>query len=125
MNKNQKQEDPYIKACHALGIAPRPALEDRSDKRAVSEDGYHRLIICIEAKNMIDGQPWKRVYDGSQLGYYPWWKPDPSGLGFTYSYYDDWPPVTPVGPRLEYRTRELLLEGMKEFKPYYDDYFNN
>lgn len=77
MSKKQKTGDPYIKACAALGITPRPPLEDRSDMGLVSDDAYHRLRICIEAKNMVDGKRWKPVYDGSEWHYWPRFWPDP------------------------------------------------
>ena len=36
----------------------------------------------------------------------------------------DWGAFTTVGARLEYRTRELMLEGLKEFDAYYQDYLD-
>jgi len=114
--------DPYSKACEALGIKPKPPLEDRSDKDAVSADAYARLIICIRAKNMVDGKVWVPVYDGTEWHYWPYFKPDKSGLGFSGTLYDGWCTVTDVGSRLEYRNRILAEEGAREFKELYNDF---
>lgn len=120
--KKQKT-NPYLLACKKLGITPVAELTDRSDKDMVSADAFYRLTICIRAKNMLpDGTLWKAVYDGSEWHYYPWWKPNPSGPGWSYHGCDIWITRTYAGPRLEYRSLELLKEGVKEFDQYYQDY---
>jgi hypothetical protein len=116
--------DPYLKACEALGKTPVPPLADRSDADNVSADAYARLIICIRAKNLVDGKIWVPVYDGSEYHYWPYFKKDESGFGFSFTVYDLWCTVTDVGSRLEYRTRELAEEGAVEFKQYYNDFFS-
>lgn len=115
-------EDPYLVACKLLGVTPKPPLTYRGDADEVSADAYYRLIFCIRAKNMINGKIWKPVYDGSEKRWYPLWKKSEAGFGLANSDYDLWNSDTIVGERLEYRTRELLLEGVKEFDRYYQDY---
>ncbi len=115
-------EDPYIQACRILGVTPRPELANRSDIDAVSADAFYRLIFCIRAKNMIKGKLWKPVYDGVEQHWFPRWKKTGAGFGLTTADYDSWTSDTVVGERLEYRTRELLLEGVAEFDKYYQDY---
>ncbi len=114
--------DPYLKACEVLGKTPVPVLTDRSDADRVSADAYERLIICIRAKNLVDGKIWIPVYDGSEYHYWPYFKPNASGFGFSYANYDGWGTRTSVGSRLEYRTRELAEQGAEEFKQYYNDF---
>lgn len=125
-----RQQDPYLQACLILGETPRPALTDTSNKRLVHEDFAHRLVMCIEAKNAIkqeDGtyKVWQPVYDGNERHFYPRFVKDSSGSGWSFSVYGYWYTDTVVGPRLEYRTYDLMLEGVKEFKTYYEGYFNN
>ena len=116
--------DPYVKACRKLEIEPVPPMSDRSDPDKVSADAYYRLTICIRAKNMIDGKLWDGVLDGKQYHYFPVWKPRSSGFGLAFysTYY--WDTNTIVGARLEYRTEALMMEGVKEFDVYYQDYLN-
>jgi len=115
-------EEPYLKACSKLGIKPKSVLADRSDADEVSADAFYRLTICIRAKNMIKDKIWKPVYDGSEQHWYPRWKLTDAGFGLTGTFYVRWHSAATVGERLEYRTRELALEGVKEFDGYYQDY---
>ncbi len=115
--------NPYLKACALLSLTPRPELTDLSNSDLVSEDAYHRLIICIRAKNMIRGKVWIPVYNGTEWHYFPRWKKDTAGFGFPDVDCVGWDSLTNVGERLEYRTYELMMQGVKEFKPYYDAYF--
>ncbi len=115
--------DPYLKACKILGETPEPELQDRSNLDKVSIDAYGRLIICIRAKNMIDGEVWKPVYDGSENHYWNYFTKTPLGFSCTRTYL--WHTITTVGPRLEYRSYDLAMEGAKEFDKYYQDYFNH
>ncbi len=119
--------DPYLLACKKLGITPEPPLADRSNRRKVASEACDRLMVCIEAKNMIDGKPWKPVYDGNEQHWFPDWKivkdpkrPSGVGLAFHYAYY--WRTSTNVGSRLEYRSEKLLLEGVEEFYDLYVDF---
>jgi len=124
MSNNQNQ-NPYSKACELLGITPRPALKDKIDADLVAEDAFHRLTICIKAKNLIDGKVWTPVHDGSERHYYPWFyknNKDSSGLGLSYGDYDYGLSNSLVGSRLEYRTYKLAREGAEEFKKYYADF---
>lgn len=121
MKEKPTQTDPYLKACEALGKTPLPPLADRSDPDLVASDAFYRLTICIRAKNMIDGRIWVPVYDGSEWHYWPRWIKNSSGLGFACTDYDYWNTGTDVGPRLEYRTLNLLREGVVEFKSFYDE----
>jgi hypothetical protein len=115
--------EPYLRACKVLWITPRPALEDWSDLDLVASDAHYRLTICIRAKNMIEGKVWEPVYDGSENHYVPMFsKTAGSGLGFSRSYYVNWGQYSDVGSRLEYRTYDLMLEGVKEFDGYYQDF---
>jgi|SRR6185312_7546875 len=116
--------DPYLKACEVLGITPKPPLADRSNKDEVSIDAYGRLIVCIRAKNMIDGKEWEVNYDGSQYHYTPLFKKNSAGFGLAGTTYVGWLTDTGVGSRLEYRTYDLMIEGVKEFDQYYQDFFN-
>lgn len=113
----------YLKACKAFGKTPIPALEDRSDSDAVSVDAYARLIVCIAFKNMIGGKRWIPVYDGSEWHYFVRVWPNKAGSGFSIASCGVWATTTSVGARLEYRTRELCDQGIKELEVYYIDYF--
>lgn len=121
---SKKTVDPYILACKKLGIEPLSPLADRTNKDLVAADAFYRLTICIRAKNVIGGVVWIPVYDGSEWHYYPRWKRHPSGFGVSFTFYDCWSTRSSVGSRLEYRTRKLMNEGVKEFDVYYQDYFN-
>jgi hypothetical protein len=118
----ENNQDPYVKACIALGKTPVPPLEDRSDADRVSADAYERLIICIRAKNLVDGKQWVPTYDGSEYHYWPYFRYAP-GFGFSRTGYAGWGTHTVVGSRLEYRTRELAVEGANEFKQLYNDFY--
>lgn len=117
--------DPYLLACAKLGKTPKPPLADRSDLDAVSCDAYDRLIICIRVKNMVDGKVWKQVYDGSEYHYTPRFQPDKSGFGFSRTAYDGWYTNSGVGSRLEYRSYDLMIEGVNEFAALYNDLLTN
>lgn len=123
MPKKIKQ-DPYLAACELLGITPTPELLDKSNKDEVSIDAYRRLIICIRAKNRVGDKVWEPVYDGSEAHYWPYFRKNSAGFGFSYAGYVDWYTITGVGSRLEYRTRALAEQGAKEFDKYYQDYLN-
>lgn len=125
MSKTQTT-DPYKKACALLGIKPKPVLKDRGDKDAVSADAYSRLIICIRAKNLLpDGKVWKNPYNGTEWSYWPRWKRNKTGLGFARTNFGFWSTGTGVGSRLEYRSYELMKEGVAEFNDLYQDYLND
>lgn len=121
MNTQTNELNPYLKACKLLGVTPIRELKERGNKDVVAADAFYRLTICIRAKNMLKGKEWQPVYDGTELHYYPVWAKNKSGFGFSYSFYVNWHSGTYVGSRLEYRTRELVKEGVVEFKQYYDD----
>ena len=118
----QQDQDPYLLACQALGKEPVPVLTDKNDPDKVSVDAYERLIICIRAKNMKDGKPWVPVYDGTEYHYWPYFRKNESGFGFSAPGFDSWGTLAIVGSRLEYRTRALAEEGAKEFEQLYNDY---
>lgn len=118
----QFKEDPYIEACKVLGKTPLPPLADRSDQDLVSADAFYRLTICIRVKNMINGKIWKQVYDGVEKHWFPRWLKNSAGFGLPSTICDYWDVSTTVGERLEYRTEQLLLEGVEEFDQYYQDY---
>lgn len=115
--------DPYVLACLKLGKTPKPPLADRSDSDEVSADAYLRLVICIRAKNLIEGKIWKPVYDGSETSYWPYFKQNSAGFGFSRSSYGRWDANTGVGSRLEYRKEEFAKEGAIEFQHLYNDFF--
>lgn len=117
-----KRADPYLAACEKLGVGPLPALKDRSDTDKVSADAFYRLTICIRAKNMINGKVWKQVFDGVEKHWFPRWLKNKAGFGLADAYYGHWYTNTDVGERLEYRTEQLLKEGVEEFNEYYQDY---
>jgi hypothetical protein len=119
-----KELTPYQSACKVLGIKPIPELKYRTNLDDVSVDAYKRLIICIRAKNTIDGKPWVPVYDGNETHYWPYFRKNTSGFGFSHAAYGHWLTRTDVGSRLEYRSRQLAEEGAREFESLYNDYFN-
>lgn len=112
----------YLQACEAFGKIPVPVLEDRSDSDVVSSDAYGRLVMCIALKNAIKGKRWIPIYNGSEDHYYAYVRPNASGSGFSCPNTTGWSTPTYVGARLEYRTRELCLQGIKEFEAYYIDF---
>lgn len=112
----------YLQACKAFGKTPITVLEDRTDSDIVSIDAYSRLITCIAFKNAIKGNRWIPIYDGSESHYYAYVRPNASGSGFSGADCVYWAACSSVGSRLEYRTLQLCLEGIKEFEGYYIDF---
>lgn len=112
----------YLQACKAFGKTPVPVLEDRTDSDVVSSDAYSRLITCIAFKNVINGKRWIPVYDGLEDHYYAYFRPNASGSGFSCTSTGNWDTDSIVGARLEYRTRKLCEQGVKEFEVYYIDF---
>ncbi len=128
--KKQPKKDLYLLACQKLGKTPKPVLTDLSDSEAVHDDAAHRLRTCIAAENAIkqpDGtfKEWKAVYDGYERHYFPYHKKDPSGSGWAYDSYVCWDTSTLVGPRLEYRSYEIMIGAVTKLNPYYEAYLNS
>jgi hypothetical protein len=122
--------DPYLLACEKLGKTPRPELTDITDSESVHEDFAHRLRTCIAAENAIpqeDGTviEWKPAYDGTEDHYFPWFKKDKSGPGWSYCGNVSRGTDTGVGPRLEYRSYDIMITAVKKLNHLYVGYFNN
>lgn len=129
--KSSGQTDPYLLACEKLGEMPRPTLVGCTTRRLIGEDFSHRLEVCIDAKNAIkqpDGtyKIWDPLYNGKENVYRPYFKREFAGSGWAYyDYYVFWGTATDAGPRREYKSHELMMEGVEEFIEYYNGVFNS
>lgn len=85
--------------------------------------GY--LEICAIAEALNEG--WVRDYSNSnQYKYYPWYKyqKGSSGRGLSFSGLDCGRSCTAVGPRLVFKSADLVHYAVKTFPNSFDKYFN-
>lgn len=59
--------------------------------------------------------------NSSEYKYVPYFQI--SGVGFSYSNYDDWRTTTCVGSRLCFKSKELCLFAIEQFKTEFENYF--
>ncbi len=124
----EQEQNNYLAACQKLGETPKTAPSDDASPREIYDYNAHVLAVCIAAENAIeqaDGtfKEWKAAKDGSENTYEPWFIK--SGSGWAYLGYDCWGTDTSVGPRLEYRTKAIMLSAVKKLNQEYNNYFNS
>lgn len=76
-----------------------------------------KLWIIAQALNESWTPNWN---DTDEKKWYPWFKWEESGFGFSVSGYGYWYANTFVGSRLSYRTRELAEYAATQFKDLYN-----
>lgn len=82
------------------------------------EIAYTKLKLIAECLN----EGWKPNWDNSnEYKYYPYFDMR-SGVGFSYSYYDDWDTDTACGSRLCFKSKELAEYAGKTFEAIYKDF---
>lgn len=103
--------------CDFKGIDPVKSLPypDPQNPHEEYMNACHVLAIGIEVLN----EDWRADYlDDNQVKYEPRFI-HKSGAGLSLSDYDGWAANSVVGPRLVYRSSELLYHGVKIFMPWY------
>lgn len=124
----KKQQSNYLASCQKLGITPKEAPQAGATDRDIYDYHMHVLGTCVGAENAIE-QPdgtfkeWKAPKDGKTVTYQPWFIK--SGSGWAYYYYDSWFLNSVAGPRREYSSYELMMEGVEEFDQYYQAVYSN
>lgn len=107
-------------ACAALSIEAK--LPDVSMLPAAYHKqniAHHKLMVIAEALN----EGWKPNWDdSSEYKYWPYFETNPAGVGFSYTYCDDWYTFTYVGSRLCYKSDELAEYAGKQFIDIYNDF---
>ena len=94
-------QEAFLAACAERGYDPAKVLPDVSampEWLARYNTAANKRLIIAE---WINGG---RVPKYGETIYFPYWDKNPSGLGFSRSYYDDW--GTSVGARLEFFSRK-------------------
>lgn len=113
-------------ACKALGIEPAlPVVSMLPEKHQKAIIAHYKLVTICEALNEGWQPNWNNL---DEYKYYPWPAIDaseaiPSGFGFSDSLYDDTNTRTDVGSRLCFKSRELALYALEQFKELYIEYF--
>lgn len=128
MKKQQKSN--YEAACQKMGWVPKPEPAKNASDGDVHDWFAHVLRVCVAAENAIeqkDGsfKEWRPKKDGTEIAYEAWFKKDSSGSGWSYRGYGNWYAHTSVGPRLEYRSLNILREAVVKLKTEYNNYFNS
>lgn len=117
----------YEDACKALGINP-DALPDVSalpEKHRKALIAHYKIITITEALN----EGWQPNWNNhDEFKYSPYFGVDasveqPSGFGFSFSIYVIWLTATAVGSRLCFKSSELCLYAIEQFKELYIDYY--
>jgi len=123
MDKIKTFED----ACAALNLKPEllPDVSALSEKHRKALTAHYKLIIVAEALNEGWQPNWN---DSDEYKYFPWFEieandENPSGFGFSRTFYVRWRAGTAVGSRLCFKTRELAEYAGKQFSELYKEYF--
>ncbi len=89
-----------------------------SDPDMISSVSYLKLVIIIRVLN----EGWIPNWDAAnEPKYVPIFK-NVSGFGLAYFGYDYWRTCTNVGSRLCFKSKDLLLYAVEQFKDIYRDY---
>ena len=113
-------------ACKALQISEAlPEVSALPEKHQKALIAHYKLITITEALNEGWQPNWN---DLDEYKYQPWFEIDastekPSGFGFSCSYCDNWYTDTTCGSRLCFKSRELCLYAIEQFKQIYIDYY--
>lgn len=129
MSKDQNIQDQvksFEDACKVLGISTAlPEVGMLPEKHQKAIVAHYKLITICEALN----EGWKPNWnDWDEYKYIPW--PEvkasadkPSGFGFSDSYCGSTYAHTFVGSRLCFKSSELALYALEQFKELYIEYF--
>ncbi|OFY87869.1 MAG: hypothetical protein A3F72_03075 [Bacteroidetes bacterium RIFCSPLOWO2_12_FULL_35_15] len=122
MNKIKTFED----ACKALNTSETlpdvSALPEKHQKALLS---HYKLIIITQALN----EGWEPNWNNkNEWKYFPWFEVDasnekPSGFGVSDSAYAGWSTLTYCGSRLCFKSSDLCLYAVEQFKQLYIDYY--
>ncbi len=113
-------------ACKALQISEAlPEVSALPEKHQKALIAHYKLITITEALNEGWQPNWN---DLDEYKYQPWFEIDastekPSGFGFSSSTYVCWLSPTTCGSRLCFKSRELCLYAIEQFKQIYIDYY--
>ena len=113
-------------ACKALQISEAlPEVSALPEKHQKALIAHYKLITITEALNEGWQPNWN---DLDEYKYQPWFEIDastekPSGFGFSYSHCVIWYTFTSCGSRLCFKSRELCLYAIEQFKQIYIDYY--
>lgn len=88
---------------------------------AYCEDSWLKIALIAKALN----QGWEPNFlDSNEWKYYPWFKKNSSGSGFSDYDYDGWRAGTYVGSRLCYKTAELAEYAGRQFEAIYSEHMS-
>ncbi len=117
----------YEDACKALNINPDilPDVSAMPEKHRKALTAHYKLITITEALNEGWTPNWN---DSSEYKYQPLFeieatKEKPSGVGFSRSRFDYWCAYAYCGSRLCFKSRELVLYAIEQFKELYIEYY--
>lgn len=113
----------FADACEVLQLDPAkvlPYAEDTTDPEEINDNAFKKLKIIVKALN----EGWKPVYDGTQWHYWPVFRHNNAGFGFSGTYYVAWGTSAFVGSRLEFKSRELSDYAGKQFIEIYNQFLN-
>ncbi len=92
------------------------------DKDMIGAQAMAKLSIIARALNEGWTPDWK---DGNQYKYYPYFKQNGAGFGFSFTFCADWHSVARCGSRLCFKSSELAMYAGKQFEAIYNDFLNN
>lgn len=113
----------YEDACAVLGLNPKDLQVEVSgfgtDAKAII--AHSKLIVITRALNEGWTPDWT---NGDEYKYYPWFKYDKAGFGFSSTDFDSWYTDTSVGSRLCFKTEALAEYAGKQFIEIYNEFLN-
>lgn len=83
------------------------------------EDNWLKIALIAKALNGGWEPNW---LNSNEYKYYPYFRKNPSGSGFSYNDFDYWNANTFVGSRLCYKTSDLAAYAGKQFEAIYSEY---
>jgi hypothetical protein len=111
----------YEDACFVLNINPAAQIPYSSpgNKFELAMNAFARLNFIVSALNEGWEPNWS---NSSEYKYYPWFKANESGFGFSYTYYAGWDTYTGVGSRLCFKSSDLAMYAGAQFEAIYNDF---
>ena len=107
-------------ACVDLGLLSEEAIgQFVGEKHGTSLQAYTQLIVIAAALNEGWVPNWN---DATEYKWYPWFKYNGSGFGFSDSGYVYSDTYTGLGSRLCFETSEMALYAGQQFEDLYKDY---
>lgn len=123
-----KRIETVTEAFQACGLDPnaRPDVSSFPAELQKYMLNHYELLIITKALNKLeDGTFWEPDWSNwDQYKYFPWVevkasKENPSGFGFSSSFYVLWHSLTFAGSRLCFHSSELALYALKQFEEHY------